>query len=228
MNSSHIRRSQSIFGYLCGLILLNIFKLAFYSMNPIWLYHPSEPNRISQIINLIVAFFGIISSFYYFTEKKTFWKKHSNQMEEINNFWLINSLSIGGLFYGTHKFLNGYGVISRWIGLPTFPHGGLVILVSCFSLLLFQFRFIKSPVWWIATALLGWYLMISNHILFPSSIRFIGGLLMTIFFFSSWDFVIEATLVNQKNIGKCLFFSFLIYFLLHIWDLYNVGYKCKF
>jgi hypothetical protein len=64
----------------------------------------------------------------------------------------------------TMNLLAGHGVISRWVELPTFPLGTLVIMalvLGIFSSLVFP-GLVQSRLWWTLTALLGWTLFCSG------------------------------------------------------------------
>ena len=124
----------------------------------------------------------------------------------------------------------GHGILSRWVELPTFPHGSLVIATTILGIF-FSFvlsGLVQSWLWWALTALVGWVLLcsgVSQGQEYRPYIEFAGGLLLVLYGSSTWTVAIEKFSKVYRP-GTTMFVAVMTLTVLNVWGVYVVAYKC--
>jgi hypothetical protein len=137
-----------------------------------------------------------------------------------------------------------HGIVSRWVEVPVFPHGAVILFAMAIGIYLIQviINFIFQPSVFCNFSYLGifcdkcylvWCGFIGRYPIcrniwqsFSTRSRICRWYHPCSVYFSiwvvSWDRVTAC-----RSQGKALFLAFVIIICFHMWSVYTVAYKCK-
>lgn len=208
------RRERSSWGFLIGLILLLVVRLAWVTVNPFTLWK----------VPIILGAVAIVWAGFMLSSEK--WNEDSTRVALASPFSV--GCGLASQLFITHLLYTSHGVTARYLDINPFPSGIFIII----ALILGAFASnnesrVSSRGWFLSTAGLGTSLFLigeygDGH--FLSYLGFFGSLLLGVYLSSSWTRV-TSNFSSTARPGRAAAWFVLFYLLFTFWAVWVVAFK---